>query len=212
MPSLAIPSLANVCALNDWDISSSLYEPGQCRRFGTVEFMAVSHLTARASRLTARARSHPSTIHHLYRHDLEALIWVLVWTISCYADGEKIHAYPPMFSEWDANKPTLCGITKGAFLFSGTRVTPTAVSWEAEVRLADYFLIHLVEICAAASIRARLAQAVSLTGMAEPGSGEVPCEADEPGQIWAKVWSNIHRFEKLRYILPYIPKVLPAMP
>ncbi|KAI5831629.1 hypothetical protein K523DRAFT_326554 [Schizophyllum commune Tattone D] len=158
--------------------------------------MAVSLLTARGPY---------RTIQHLYRHDLEALIWVLVWTIACYADGEKIYAHPPMFDEWDINKLTVCGITKGAFLFSGTHIAPAAKSWEAEVRLADYLLIHLTEICAAASIRVRLRSAMSLTGMDEP-TGEV----DEPEQVWAKLWSNFHQFEKLRYLLPYVPKVLPA--
>ena len=196
MSSIVLSSLANVCVLNDWDISKDVREPGQHRRIGTVEFMAVSLLTARGPY---------RTIQHLYRHDLEALIWVFVWTISCYADGEKIYAYPPMLDEWDTNKPTVCGITKGAFLFSGTHIAPAAESWEAEVRLADYFFIHLTEICVAASTRVRLRAAMSLTGM-----DEVPCEVDKPEQVWAKLWSNIHRFEKLRYLLPYVPKVLPA--
>ncbi|KAL1663463.1 hypothetical protein GGF50DRAFT_56898 [Schizophyllum commune] len=197
MSSLALSSLANVCILNDWDLSTNVSEPGQHRRIGTVEFMAVSHLTARRAPL--------GTIQHLYRHDLEALIWVLVWAISCYADGEKICAYPHMFGDWDTNIPTVCGNTKGAFVFSGNLIAPAAESWEAEVRLAQYLLIHLTEICAAASIRVRLRSAMSLTGMDEP-AGEV----DEPEQVWAKLWSNIYQFEKLRYLLPYVPKVLPA--
>ncbi|KAL1716268.1 hypothetical protein EV715DRAFT_205636 [Schizophyllum commune] len=196
MSSLALSSLANVCILNDWDISTDVREPGQHRRIGTVEFMAVSLLTARGPY---------RTIQHLYRHDLEALIWVLVWTIACYADGEKIYAHPPMFDEWDINKPTVCGNTKGAFLFGGTHIAPAAESWEAEVRLAHYFLIYLTEICAAASIRVRLRAAMSLTGMDEPAG-----EADEPEQVWAELWSNIHQLERLRYLLPYVPKVLPA--
>ena len=110
-----------------------------------------------------------------------------------------------MLDEWDTNMPTVCGNTKGAFLFSGTHIAPAAESWEAEVRLAHYFLTHLTEICAAASIRVRLRAAMSLTGM-----DEVPCVADEPEQVWAKLWSNIHQLEKLRYLLPYVPKVLPA--
>ena len=197
MSSLALSSLANVCILNDWDISTDVRESGQHRRIGTVEYMAVSLITAR--------RAPSGTIQHLYRHDLEALIWVFVWTISCYADGEKIYAYPHTFDEWDTNMPTVCGNTKGALLFSGTHITPAAESWEAEVRLADYFLIHLREICAAASIRVRLRAAMSLTGM-----DEVPCDADEPEQVWAKLWSNIHQLEKLRYLFPYVPKALPA--
>ncbi|KAL1758228.1 hypothetical protein FB107DRAFT_207648 [Schizophyllum commune] len=196
MSSIVLSSLANVCILNDWDVSTDVRELGQLRRIGTVEFMAVSHLTAKAL---------SGTVQHLYRHDLEALIWVLVWAISCYADGEKIYAYPSMFDEWDINKPTVCGITKGAFLFSGTHIAPAAESWEAEVRLAHYFLIHLTEICAAASIRVRSRAAMSLTGMDEPAG-----ELDEPEQVWAKLWSNIHQFEKLRYLFPYVPNVLPA--
>ncbi|KAG0695564.1 hypothetical protein DFH29DRAFT_954736, partial [Suillus ampliporus] len=61
-----------VGVLNDYDLSSLATTQGPLgnERTGTVPFMALDLLSPESQR---------GKVQHLYRHDLESFIWVLVW-------------------------------------------------------------------------------------------------------------------------------------
>ncbi|KAG0699565.1 hypothetical protein DFH29DRAFT_1014299, partial [Suillus ampliporus] len=58
--------------LNDYDLSSLVITPGPQgnERTGTVPFMAFDLLTPEGQ---------SGNVEHLYHHDLESFMWVLVW-------------------------------------------------------------------------------------------------------------------------------------
>ncbi|KAI4294382.1 hypothetical protein K525DRAFT_363822 [Schizophyllum commune Loenen D] len=79
-------------ALNDWDIA---LEPSTHQvniPFFTPRPPSISNPFAAVDDLLAvfRPNSRACRAQHLYRHDLEALIWVLVWVVCCYKDGRRI--------------------------------------------------------------------------------------------------------------------------
>ncbi|VDB85546.1 unnamed protein product [Peniophora sp. CBMAI 1063] len=91
-----------VGVLNDWDLSTfadALHDG--LERTGTIPFMAMELLLAEG------VAGH---IEHLYRHDLEALFWVLVWV--CYP--------VTTFSSWETGTYAQCRVNKGDYLNSGT--------------------------------------------------------------------------------------------
>ena len=76
--------------LNDWDVSPirTAY-----KRAGTLPFLPLDVLGTSPTMNLAR----------LYRHDLEAAIWVLTWIVICYDSGEpKIPMYMQkcLINEW----------------------------------------------------------------------------------------------------------------
>ncbi|KAI0656692.1 hypothetical protein C8Q70DRAFT_310531 [Cubamyces menziesii] len=79
-----------VCAvLNDWDLGNDAEDPNLTHTgfevTGTVPFMAIDLLTQGAL---------DGKVAILYRHDLEALIWVLIWVVCCYDDGKMVYTVP----------------------------------------------------------------------------------------------------------------------
>ncbi|THU98859.1 hypothetical protein K435DRAFT_752501 [Dendrothele bispora CBS 962.96] len=73
--------------LNDWDLSSKINETGNVptsdakHRTGTLPFLALDLL-----------RTKPE--HHLYRHDLESFLYVLLWAGLHYGLDGKRNPYP----------------------------------------------------------------------------------------------------------------------
>ncbi|KAG2132078.1 hypothetical protein DEU56DRAFT_812987 [Suillus clintonianus] len=67
-----------VGVLNDFDLSSTQHIPSGQERTGTVPFMAMELLTEAAIE---------GQVKHLYRHDAESFIWVLVFVCLCYERG-----------------------------------------------------------------------------------------------------------------------------
>jgi hypothetical protein len=78
--------------LNDYDLSSlaRAQGPQENERTGTVPFMALDLLTPKGQ---------GGEIKHLYRHDLESFIWVLVWVCLRYKDGTLLTFNRP-FDDW----------------------------------------------------------------------------------------------------------------
>jgi len=78
--------------LNDFDLSSLVSAQGRQgnERTGTVPFMALDLLTPEGQ---------GGEIKHLYRHDLESFIWVLVWVCFRYKDGRLLTFNRP-FDDW----------------------------------------------------------------------------------------------------------------
>ncbi|KAH9004959.1 hypothetical protein EDB86DRAFT_2825332 [Lactarius hatsudake] len=73
--------------LNDFDLAVSVdarSTSSKCRT-GTKPFMAIDLLG-------------PAQVHHMYRHDLESLLYVLVWITSRFHDGKEIQ--DPPLQQW----------------------------------------------------------------------------------------------------------------
>jgi hypothetical protein len=94
--------------LNDYDLSSlaSAQGPQGNERTGTVPFMALDLLTPEGQ---------GGGVKHLYHHDLESFIWVLVWVCLRYKDGNLLTFRRP-FDEWATNDALTVGQQKYYFL------------------------------------------------------------------------------------------------
>ncbi|KAL1943780.1 hypothetical protein VTO73DRAFT_4225 [Trametes versicolor] len=154
-----------VCGvLNDWDLTVDTPTPQ------TLPFMAVDLLCEEACR---------GEVRHLYRHDLEAFLWIFVWVLCCYKDGKEISPLPKTYRLWTLGDTTMCRVSKRDLLMRCFTLDdgPTA-SWTAEAVLALYILSYLFD--------AQLARDNIGTYQwpLEPeGSGPVE-EADEPEKVW----------------------------
>jgi Fungal protein kinase len=76
--------------LNDFDlaVSADIKSTSSKQRTGTKPFMAIDLLR-------------PDPPVHIYRHDLESMFYVLIWTTSRFHNGDEI-ALPPL-QEWANN-------------------------------------------------------------------------------------------------------------
>ncbi|KAG2352592.1 hypothetical protein BDR07DRAFT_1615635 [Suillus spraguei] len=78
-------------ALNDYDLSSSQYDvPRGYERIGVAPFVAINML---AEDTISRK------VTHLYRHDAESFVWVLVWVCLRYQGG-KLFSNDRLFDDW----------------------------------------------------------------------------------------------------------------
>ena len=95
--------------LSDWDlqVTTDEYDPHNVleRRPGTVPYMSLDLLESDAW---------SGNIQHLYRHDLEAIIWVLAWAILCYEDGRR--KVPLTMQGWLTGDHSIVSKKKFAFL------------------------------------------------------------------------------------------------
>ncbi|KAG2073282.1 hypothetical protein BDR04DRAFT_1095178 [Suillus decipiens] len=96
--------------LNDYDLSSLIDDRGPRgnERTGTVPFMALDLLTAKAQR---------GEVKHLYRHDLESFIWVFIWICFRYKEGVLLPEELRPLDEWVRLDAVTCGEKKISFLF-----------------------------------------------------------------------------------------------
>ncbi|KAG1751618.1 uncharacterized protein EDB91DRAFT_1216918 [Suillus paluster] len=95
--------------LNDFDLSSLATRQGPQgnERTGTVPFMALDLLTPEGQR---------GEVEHLYRHDLESFIWVLVWVCLRYRQGVLLPPEIRPFDAWATAGPEACREKKLSFL------------------------------------------------------------------------------------------------
>jgi len=99
--------------LNDYDLSSLASAQGP-ERTGTVPFMALDLLTPKGQ---------GGEIKHLYRHDLESFIWVLVWVCLRYRDG-KLLTFKRPFDDWATKDAVTVGEKKVSFLINFFSLKP----------------------------------------------------------------------------------------
>jgi hypothetical protein len=94
--------------LNDYDLSSltTAQGPEGNERTGTVPFMALDLLTEKGQR---------GEVKHLYRHDLESFMWVLVWVSFRYKDGQLLPRNSRPFDQWATLPAEECGEKKLSF-------------------------------------------------------------------------------------------------
>lgn len=95
--------------LNDYDLSSLKINAGPTgnERTGTVPFMALDLLTPEGQQ---------GEVAHLYRHDLESFVWVLVWVCLRYKNGVLLAASSRLLDDWATVGPVSCGDKKRTFL------------------------------------------------------------------------------------------------
>ncbi|KAG0696690.1 hypothetical protein DFH29DRAFT_1082776 [Suillus ampliporus] len=91
--------------LNDYDLSSLVITPGPQgnERTGTVPFMALDLLSPKGQR---------GQVEHLYRHDLESFMWVLVWVCLRYRNGVLLPQGTRPLDEWATVGAVACGEKK----------------------------------------------------------------------------------------------------
>ncbi|KAG2067179.1 hypothetical protein BDR04DRAFT_1058335 [Suillus decipiens] len=94
--------------LNDYDLSSiERDEPSGKERTGTVPFMAIDLLAKNAIL---------GKVTHLYRHDAESLVWVLVWVCLRYQGG-KLMSNGRLLDDWLKVDAKGCNKEKSAFIW-----------------------------------------------------------------------------------------------
>ncbi|KAG0699554.1 hypothetical protein DFH29DRAFT_1014270 [Suillus ampliporus] len=98
-----------MAVLNDYDLSSLAITPGpqSNERTGTVPFMALDLLSPKGQR---------GQVKHLYRHDLESFMWVLVWVCLRYRNGVLLPPTTRPFDAWATTDAATCGEKKLWFL------------------------------------------------------------------------------------------------
>jgi len=95
--------------LNDYDLSSlaNAQSPQGNERTGTIPFMALDLLTEKGQR---------GEVQHLYRHDLESFMWVLVWVAWRYKDGQLLPRKIRPLDKWATVDAEQCDQEKKTFL------------------------------------------------------------------------------------------------
>lgn len=124
--------------LNDWDYGTDCTQSrDDCFEVtGTIPFMALDLLDenepARLGQIT-----------HLYRHDLEATIWILVWVSVCFFGGQRLPGRP--LESWLTGRRISCRKEKMAYLFSRSREPVPSNSDTAEWAIGQALLDMLVK-------------------------------------------------------------------
>ncbi|KIN94978.1 hypothetical protein M404DRAFT_335213 [Pisolithus tinctorius Marx 270] len=96
--------------LNDYDLSSlaSSANPLSNKRTGTIPFMAIDLL---------KEDGQDGKVKHLYRHDMESLIYVFIWISLQYKDGKPLNPGP--LDSWAKVDARGFAAKKMSFLFVG---------------------------------------------------------------------------------------------
>ena len=188
--------------LHDWDVAlpddstdQSSNRGAPLRLPSVVPFTAIDLLTQKAL---------DGKVAILYRHELESLIWGLVWRVCCYDDGKLVHAVPQGIVDWDVRKPLSCGEKKARFLQTYEEVMkPASQDWKAGHYLAldllHYLLVKSAERSTKLSTLAYQARQQNLTPVKEQ-------EADDPKRVWKEFWASIAGLTEL---VPCIAEFMP---
>ncbi|KAH7891076.1 hypothetical protein F5I97DRAFT_1841644, partial [Phlebopus sp. FC_14] len=94
-----------VGVLNDFDLASLGDGVTGTERTGTVPFMALDLLTEKALR---------GEVTHLYEHDAESFIWVLIWISLRYSNGQPMRN--KALDQWLIVDAVMCRKEKSDFL------------------------------------------------------------------------------------------------
>ncbi|KAG1883248.1 hypothetical protein F4604DRAFT_1649185 [Suillus subluteus] len=169
--------------LNDYDVSSSanVVGPRGNERTGTVPFMALDVLSAKAQR---------GEVKHLYRHDLESFKWVFAWVFLRYREAVLLPRGSRPFDEWATLDAVACGEKKLFFLENAFDYQPPELR-TSELDI-DWSLWELLVECfealdtAAYNRRTRVRRIRLLQQRSMDGAGE----RINQYQIWMICWAN----------------------
>ncbi|KAL7277862.1 hypothetical protein ACG7TL_008808 [Trametes sanguinea] len=194
--------------LHDWDVpvdgASQERFPATVPSPSFVPYMAVDLLTSEALK---------GGVPVLYRHDLEAFIWVLIWTVCCFDNGTMVRAAPDGICGWDVHKPLLCGVFKNMFISQNKPIVPASDGWVYGAKLACDLAIYLGDKAAlrfaARSVSYRRWRDSDDTSTLLPQPTEVQ-EEDDPDREWSEFWTWISGLRKhVPCIAEFMPKDLP---
>ncbi|KAG2132093.1 hypothetical protein DEU56DRAFT_902391 [Suillus clintonianus] len=116
---------------NDFDLSWAQDTPSGQERTGTVPFMVLDLLTQEAIE---------GQVKHLYQHDAESFIWVLVYVCLCYERGMFIGKRSPL-NAWLRADAVECRMRKNDFLLSGRQTVEPALS-HGDIDWPGWNLVH----------------------------------------------------------------------
>lgn len=154
--------------LNDWDLATFADSRHDgLERTGTIPYMAIDLLLP---------ESMAGTVQHLYRHDLEALFWVLVWVCSP----------PGAFSNWESGTYRQCRKEKSDFLQEGEEF-PVREGYLGLSLVVDELKSLFKKIDTASSDRRYEARKFKKAGM--PLSDQIPEETSQ--QIWQRFCQSL---------------------
>ena len=136
------PSLGNLMVnskgrgvLNDWDlcrVRDRVPQADHQERTGTIPFMALDLLTDKYWN---------GKIKRLYRHDLEAFVWILPWVFLQY-EGRKL-SNKPVFERWSSGDYIAVGDSKYRYLHQRRDDDNPMECWKEEWRFACLLLSWL---------------------------------------------------------------------
>ncbi|KAH9855854.1 hypothetical protein C2E23DRAFT_553997 [Lenzites betulinus] len=175
--------------LNDQDIAGDAARPNPQTHAGfdvtgMAPFMAIDLLDDAAYR---------SKVHHLYRHDLESLFWILIWVVSCIEDGKQIDPLPERFQRWISGNMMTCCNSKHRFLLVGWEDDDgLRLTWSAEGELARATLDYFYD----AQHARRMQQRHNTKGTVE--------EVDEPEKVWGEFCALIREVGRAHPSLGYL--------
>ena len=186
------------CAvLNDWDVSIGVEETDLA---GTVPFRAIDLLTEKGL---------DGKVAILYRHDLEAFIWVLIWAVCCYNNGKMVYTVPQGIHNWDVRDPLSCGVKKRTFLEREEPIQPASVDWGNGVKLARHLMEYLtIQVSQRKAVVVARRRALLQDSGPESSHQNMPDEQeeDDPERVWYEFWAYLERFKK---VVPCIADFMP---
>lgn len=177
------------CAvLIDWDLSSVVTEENETcfELMDTVPFKAIDLLSDDA--LAGKVR-------HLYRHGLESFIWVFLWVVRCYPNGQKLVPPPCIFKEWSNTDVKACHGAKLWFLYHGYEEVKSTDSWPSVSPFAPALLYNLW----AADIEQLAQRRKQWVGELEWRE-----EQDLPDDVWHDLWSVVRKWTQRKPELHYL--------
>lgn len=176
-----------VGVLNDWDLARDGRATGMIiaplERIGTVPFMALDLLTRYGK------------TGHRYRHDQEALVWVLAWLFINYDKGHSLTSgmFVEVLRSWSTDDHQTCAAKKIWFLeitlFEEEAQDPKDIAsetWRILWPLANSLLLNLSAMYSAR--RARLLQARITNGDPQAARKE---PLDE--EVYSNFWSTVRQ-------------------
>jgi hypothetical protein len=121
--------------LNDYDLSSTQEDgPSGNERTGTVPFMAIALLSPAAIE---------GKVEHLYWHDAESLIWVLIWVCLRYEDGKFRSNLNRPLDAWLKVDASECRKKKNDFMLWGCHIAEPSPSHKSHWEVALSCLTHV---------------------------------------------------------------------
>ncbi|KAL7277859.1 hypothetical protein ACG7TL_008805 [Trametes sanguinea] len=196
---------SNQGMLHDWDapIHSSDEErfPATVASPSFVPYMAVDLLTSEALK---------GGVPVLYRHDLEAFIWVLIWTVCCFDNGTMVRAAPDGIHSWDVHDPLLCGVFKRVFIWQNKPIVPASDGRVYGAVLASELAFYLNVKDTERAVKRKAARRrwrnSDDTSTLLPQATRVQ-EEDDYEHEWSGFWTWVG---ELRGILPCVAEFVPA--
>ncbi|KAG0706490.1 hypothetical protein DFH29DRAFT_845929 [Suillus ampliporus] len=133
--------------LNDYDLSSLAIAlgPEGNERTGTVPFMALDLLSQKGQ---------AGEVKHLYRHDLESFIWVLVWVSFRYREGVLRPRETRHFDAWATTDAVACGKEKSWFLLRFLEFKVPGIHPQMWRLIVECLLVLQAEVIRRATIQA----------------------------------------------------------